>query len=72
MNAGMRDLTVKWRAMDGLKPYIGNPRTHSKGQLQQIAKSITTFGWTNPILIDSDGGVIAGHGRLEAAKTLAP
>ncbi len=70
MNAGMRDLTVKWRAVDSLKPFIGNPRTHSNGQLQQIAKSITTFGWTNPILIDGDGGVIAGHGRLEAAKRL--
>ncbi len=45
-------------------------RTHSKKQLRQIADSIKTFGWTNPILIDAEGGVIAGHGRLEAAKLL--
>lgn len=53
-----------------LKPYTNNPRTHSKKQIAQIAKSIETFGWTNPILVDEDRGVIAGHGRLEAAKRL--
>jgi DNA modification methylase len=66
----MDKLHIEYKPIASLKPYIGNPRTHSNGQLQQIAKSITTFGWTNPILIDGDGGVIAGHGRLEAAKLL--
>lgn len=53
-----------------LKPYSRNPRTHSKKQIRQIADSIETFGWTNPILVDEENGVIAGHGRLEAAKLL--
>ena len=48
----------------------GNPRTHSKKQIQQVAKSITRFGWTNPIIRDETNTVIAGHGRLEAAKLL--
>lgn len=53
-----------------LKPYDGNARTHSAKQIKQIAKSIERFGFTNPILIGSDEGVIAGHGRLAAAKQL--
>ena len=47
-----------------------NPRTHSKKQIQQVAKSITKFGWTNPVIRDETNTVIAGHGRLEAAKLL--
>lgn len=53
-----------------LRPYANNPRTHSKKQIRQIAASIEEFGWTNPILVDAENGVIAGHGRLEAAKHL--
>lgn len=53
-----------------LKPYPGNPRTHSAKQIRQIADSIETFGWTNPILVDEAGMVMAGHGRLAAAKRL--
>ncbi len=53
-----------------LRPYANNPRTHSKKQIRQIAESIKVFGWTNPILVDDANGVIAGHGRLEAAKLL--
>jgi ParB-like chromosome segregation protein Spo0J len=53
-----------------LKPYSRNARTHSPEQIQQIAASITEFGWTNPILVDSDGGIVAGHGRLQAAQLL--
>lgn len=56
--------------LSALQPYANNPRTHSKKQIRQIAKSIGRFGWTNPILIDGEGGVIAGHGRLEAARQL--
>ncbi len=66
----MRDLSVTEIPIAGLVPYHRNARTHSKKQLHQIADSIRTFGWTNPILIDREGGVIAGHGRLEAAKLL--
>lgn len=58
------------RPVSDLKPYTNNPRTYSKKQIRQIADSIKAFGWTNPILIDADGGVIAGHGRLAAAKLL--
>ncbi len=53
-----------------LKPYANNARTHSQAQIEQIARSIEEFGWTNPILVDDALGVIAGHGRLAAAKHL--
>src|SRR5580700_123868 len=53
-----------------LTPYAGNARTHSKAQIRQIAQSIQRFGHTNPILIDDGGQIIAGHGRVEAAKLL--
>lgn len=66
----MRDLRIIERSTDALKPYARNPRTHSHKQIGQIADSIKEFGWTNPILIDADGNIIAGHGRLEAAKEL--
>ncbi len=56
--------------VDALRPYANNPRTHSKKQVRQIADSIEEFGWTNPVLIDADNGVIAGHGRIAAAKLL--
>ena len=57
-------------AVDRLKPFRRNARTHSRKQIKQIAESIRRFGFTNPILIDDDDGMIAGHGRVEAAKTL--
>ena len=53
-----------------LFPYINNAREHSESQVTQIALSIREFGFTNPLLIDDDGGIIAGHGRLMAAKKL--
>src|ERR1700722_4411420 len=56
--------------VERLTPYSGNVRTHSKTQTRQIAKSIERFGHTNPILIDDGGQIIAGHGRIEAAKLL--
>jgi hypothetical protein len=65
-----RRLQVRWRRIDRLEPYGRNARTHSKKQLRQIADSIQRFGWTNPVLVDGDGGIIAGHGRVEAAKLL--
>ncbi|UPK38630.1 ParB N-terminal domain-containing protein [Bradyrhizobium sp. 186] len=57
-------------SIDLLKPYAANARTHSAKQIKQIAQSIERFGFNNPVLIDDDGMVIAGHGRLEAAKLL--
>ena len=53
-----------------MKPRTNNPRTHSKKQIQQIAVSIKEFGFINPVLIDGADGIIAGHGRIEAAKLI--
>lgn len=58
------------RPISGLIPFARNSRTHSDAQVAQIAASIREFGWTNPLLIDEDGGIIAGHGRLLAARQL--
>ena len=55
---------------DRLRPYERNPRTHSDAQVDQIAASMVEFGWTNPILIDENAGILAGHGRLLAARKL--
>ena len=56
--------------VDTLVGYVNNPRTHSKAQLDRLVASIKAFGFTNPILIDGNRGVIAGHGRLLAAQKL--
>ena len=61
---------VEFRDINLLQPCSRNARTHSKKQISQIAKSIKTFGFLNPIIIDVSGMIIAGHGRLEAAKLL--
>jgi DNA modification methylase len=53
-----------------MRPYERNPRTHSEAQVDQIAASVVEFGWTNPILIDENAGILAGHGRLLAARKL--
>ncbi len=66
MNEGKiieRDVTM-------LRPCAGNARTHSRKQIKQIAKSIERFGFTNPVLVSDEGVIIAGHGRVEAAKLL--
>ncbi len=63
-------LSIEYMATGLLIPYINNSRTHSEQQVQQVAASIKEFGFTNPILIDEGGGVIAGHGRLMAAQML--
>src|SRR3984893_1274037 len=57
-------------ALNQLTPYRGNARTHSKRQIEQIAASIRKFGFNSPVLIDDDGQIVAGHGRVEAAKLL--
>ena len=58
------------KKVSDLIPYVNNSRTHSDEQATQIASSIKEFGFTNPVLIDESGGLIAGHGRLMAAKKL--
>ncbi len=55
---------------DALIPYERNPRTHSDAQVAKIAASITAFGFTNPVLVDGERGIIAGHGRVRAAQLL--
>lgn len=65
-----RQLTVTYKRVDELIPYVNNARTHSDEQVTQIASSIKEFGFNNPILTDGENGVIAGHGRLLAAKKL--
>jgi ParB-like chromosome segregation protein Spo0J len=57
-------------AIDRLIPYARNSRTHSDEQVAQVAASIREFGFTNPVLIDGEGGIIAGHGRVMAARKL--
>lgn len=66
----VRDCRVEERPIASLTLRRRNPRTHSEKQIRQIADSIETFGFTNPVLIDSSGTVIAGHGRVRAAKLL--
>jgi len=63
-------MQITFRKVTDLIPYVNNSRTHSEEQVTQIASSIKEFGFTNPILIDDEGGIIAGHGRLMAAKKL--
>ncbi|MBP9904524.1 MAG: site-specific DNA-methyltransferase [Rhodoferax sp.] len=66
----MNTLNVEYRTVDGLIPFARNPRTHSPEQIAKVAASIAEFGWTNPILVDGNNGVIAGHGRLAGARLL--
>jgi len=61
---------ITYQSLSALKPNARNPRTHSKRQLRQIADSIRQFGFTNPVLVGADDAIIAGHGRVEAAKLL--
>jgi hypothetical protein len=63
--------SLHYKKVDDLIPYVNNSRTHSEEQVTQVASSIKEFGFTNPILIDEDCGIIAGHGRLMAAKKLS-
>lgn len=63
-------LKIVYRKTDDLVPYAGNARTHSDKQIAQIAASIRQFDFANPVLVDGDGGIIAGHGRVAAAKQL--
>jgi site-specific DNA-methyltransferase (adenine-specific) len=66
----MRKMQIVQRKIEDLIPYVNNSRTHSDEQVAQIAASIKEFGWTNPILVDGENGIIAGHGRVMAARKL--
>ena len=66
----MTALAVVYRPLADLVPYARNSRTHSEAQVAQIAASIREFGWTNPVLVDGENGIIAGHGRVMAARVL--
>ncbi len=74
MNTKARDMIetpkIEQRSVAKLIPYASNSRTHSDAQVAQIAASIKEFGWTNPILVSGDNSIIAGHGRLMAARKL--
>lgn len=61
---------IEMLAVEHLIPYANNSRTHGDAQIAQIAASIKEFGFTNPVLIDGEGGIIAGHGRVLAARKL--
>ena len=65
MNSVIKELSIT-----SLKPYARNARTHSRKQVKQMAASIERFGFTNPVLVSDEGEIIAGHGRVEAAKLL--
>jgi ParB-like chromosome segregation protein Spo0J len=65
-----KKLKIEYMEIDKIIPYVNNTRTHSQEQITQIASSIKEFGFNNPILIDENNGIIAGHGRLEAGKKL--
>ena len=66
----MPTLQINYKSTENLIPYANNSRTHSDDQINQVASSIKEFGFTNPVLIDEQGGIIAGHGRVMAAKKL--
>src|SRR5271165_6015832 len=66
----MQSMAIETMQVTRLRPYARNARTHSKKQIRQIADSIRRFGFTNPVLISDDDEIIAGHGRVEAAKLL--
>ena len=66
----MEDLKITEKSIAALRPHPNNARRHSKKQIKQIAASIERFGWANPVLIDTQDRIIAGHGRVAAAKQL--
>lgn len=65
-----KKIEVTYKNIEDLIPYVRNARTHSDEQIAQLSGSIREFGWTNPILVDEKNNVIAGHGRIMAARKL--
>mgnify|MGYP001492895983 CR=1 FL=1 len=66
----MKNLKISYIPAQVIQAYAGNARSHSKAQIKQIVESIKNFGFLTPVLVDADNQLIAGHGRLEAAKQL--
>lgn len=66
----LKNMQITYCPLDMLLPYARNARTHSEEQVAQVAASIVEFGWTNPVLVDGEKGIIAGHGRVLAARKL--
>lgn len=64
------DLSIVYASIGSLRPYARNARTHATRQIKLIAESIKAFGFTNPILTDQNNIIVAGHGRVEAAKLI--
>src|SRR6476659_5618670 len=69
MTSQLSDQIERW-PIDRLIPHARNPRTHSDGQVAQIAASIAEFGFVNPVLVGGEAGILAGHGRLLGAQAL--
>jgi ParB-like nuclease domain len=69
-NCLLSELMVTYEPVSALKPFSRNARTHSERQIRKIAESIKAFGFTNPVLIDQANTIVAGHGRVAAAKVL--
>jgi len=65
---GSGTLAIDYRPVEALIPYARNARTHSEAQVALIAGSIREYGFTNPVLVDGGNGIIAGHGRVMAAR----
>ena len=63
-------MEIIYKKINELKPYENNSRTHDESQIKQICESIKEYGWTNPVLIDENNMIIAGHGRVEGGKNL--
>jgi hypothetical protein len=70
ITAASKSLQIEYRPLESLIPFVRNPRAHSEEQIAQITASIKGFGFTNPILLNGENSVIAGHGRLAAALSL--
>jgi DNA modification methylase len=69
-NNNLSELAIVYRPIESLTAHPNNPRTHSAHQIRQIAASIRAFGFSNPVLIDRNSSIVAGHGRVAAAKTI--
>ena len=65
-----KETKIIWKNIDDLKPYEHNAKEHDETQVKNLAKSIEKYGWQNPVLIDKDNVIIAGHGRVLGAKEL--
>ena len=70
MNLASSELSISYRNINELIPYARNARTHSKRQIRQIADSLAAFGFNSPVLLNKGSSIVAGHGRVAAAKLL--